>query len=1436
MKKVDEPLEQRNDSSQPLSPRTSNAIIEQTLGTRNNAVGTTRQEATQTVTPVASGVTTLGVDGGVKPQDLGNPLVPVRVQLQFDFYLPGGKKTSESITYQINDLTPEGNPALMVKIPKLQEKYGKDMYMLDLHTGYLYQIHNSSGGFQPVEERGYLHPTESMWADMNEVAREEYLRVNDLNRELQQEDKSDQSKVTSTPLLHTGVSKKTDDEKTIKGLGEGEGLSPIIKELSAPKKPPRIEEVSKLKPIPTPRPRTDKIDNEGQNEAQNDNTPSIPAGAKPKEESGPKVIPSEVPKTPMPTTPLNIDPIVLNRRRSEMMARLPKDVDIPATTASPLQLIEDEEYYLRKLREVQEAKIRVVSLRRQHNLMGYGPEITEYIGPIYEEKQRRFEQQEILIKKIIIKIHQLKDKWCYPIIFPLTAIPSGTTEQEQMMYYENERVLCETLRRATSEIYQRRIKTYNDPKDQEEEINRWKQWIAQITLKEKELAEKMKEIHKGREPWDGGTTDLEAKDMSVDDTSPTTPAQQVLQDNANREHSVPGIVYSREVSRTNSTSRPTDDEARQSQEEAIELVKKICSVTEDEEPYSEARRKEEKNKKNLVNSREFVENVRRRTEKVTPRRQDERNSRKRIRNYTTNTEEALRAMIEEQTEKLVVEREEMLKRFIQEIQQGMQNFSENRRSSDDSRRRRGNEQEDPIVEVNKGKTDMRPPRPPPPQTYQYRNPIFDLEQKFGEEVTPINDQSQTTKTYLLDETKEEPTPVRVDYDPKYSDKNPNVSFPVTLQPKQTRYEESVEPTSETELKRTHKKGERERENNYPGNTTAENTQSVPIVSHAGGGSDPPGPGGGPGKGPPDNGSGGDRDYRRRRQNDNGRDPGRDPGDDPSDPSDDSPEDENPRRRRRIKKRIYLVQGPPGPPGKDGKDGKDKIPVDGKTNEDGAGGPKLATALNALATSLTKFGDGIAGVANEQAGFNKHLEEQIINQNKHLTTQENTMTEMLIANKRAMYNEAFAAIPVFEGTSRAEFEDWLESIEILCEISGRDVRTEILNRGGIVVKRVIRSIPPKTPWEEQKAELRREFSVLQSKAHAAKVLEELRQKPGETMRPYIQKYKMLHNTITGREPEAETDASHIIRFLSSLQNVSIKRKISERGIPDGMTLAQVFTKAMAMEAGLQYSDRVVDDSAIGQVLNVEKGQIDALEDQRQPIRGRTNPITCWTCGEHGHFQRECPLLKHHDGDNRRDGDTGTSTMYHTIFGRNEVPNKFLSQIYRQLAAETFKKRIYKAGLAQANKSTASTTATNPTTGTRTASQPVAQQNFTLTTDPTLTTNTIPKTSTTDFKPVRIPRGVTDAKEYIKNLADRARGSRGRGGRSNRGRSDGHPRMRDNQRSVNYIDVMEKLAEISDDENGEDSEVTEEEMQELQEIIETLPPGHDLFEDLNSEESA
>ena len=484
LEKNKEPPEPPDNSNRPPPNEAAGTTTKSSLGTNKDVTGAEGQETASTATPVNPSTTSLKIDGGARPKALENPLRPMRIQPQFDFYLPGGKKISQNITYQIADLTPEGNSALMVRLPKLQEKYGEEMYMLDQQTGYMYQQHGLTGRFQLITERGQLHPTESMWADMSEVSRKEYIRENNLSHEPIHNENSNQSKVTSTPLIQPGALGKRPEEERIKGLGEGDGLSPIVKESDAPRKPPRSEDIRGPRPSPTPRTTINKVEKEKKDGVEDIKTPPASVTTKIKGMLKPEETLAKIPKTPMPTTPLNIDPIVLNRRRSEMLSRLPKDVHIPLTTgASPLQLIEDEEYYLRKLREVQEAKIKVVSLRRQHNLMGYGPEITEYTGPIFEEKQRRLEDQEAIIKKIVVKIHQLKDKWCYPIIFPLRVDPPGTTIEEQKGYYENERVLCETLRRATSEIYQRRIKTCRDTRDQDEEINRWKQWIEEITLK-----------------------------------------------------------------------------------------------------------------------------------------------------------------------------------------------------------------------------------------------------------------------------------------------------------------------------------------------------------------------------------------------------------------------------------------------------------------------------------------------------------------------------------------------------------------------------------------------------------------------------------------------------------------------------------------------------------------------------------------------------------------------------------------------------------------------------------------------------------------------------------------------------------------------------------------------------------------------------------------
>ena len=61
--------------------------------------------------------------------------------------------------------------------------------------------------------------------------------------------------------------------------------------------------------------------------------------------------------------------------------------------------------------------------------------------------------------------------------------------------------------------------------------------------------------------------------------------------------------------------------------------------------------------------------------------------------------------------------------------------------------------------------------------------------------------------------------------------------------------------------------------------------------------------------------------------------------------------------------------------------------------------------------------------------------------------------------------------------------------------------------------------------------------------------------------------------TGKTAAEDTDPTHIIRFLGMMTNSEIARKITQKGIPEGMTLGQTFTRAIELEAGYQLSEGV-----------------------------------------------------------------------------------------------------------------------------------------------------------------------------------------------------------------------------------------------------------------------
>ena len=305
------------------------------------------------------------------------------------------------------------------------------------------------------------------------------------------------------------------------------------------------------------------------------------------------------------------------------------------------------------------------------------------------------------------------------------------------------------------------------------------------------------------------------------------------------------------------------------------------------------------------------------------------------------------------------------------------------------------------------------------------------------------------------------------------------------------------------------------------------------------------------------------------------------GDDDPDPSDDgdgndsSSTDSSALRKRKHKspKYVYVLQGPPGPKGQEGQPGQ--AGRDGRDGQNFTLTKELEETLKAhrpnldttgLENSFDQFGQTMFEVLNAQHRTNQKLEEQFQRANETQEYQAEAMQDMAQANFQMKYDHMFAGVPMYDGTDPDTFDDWLYQIESLCELSRRDVRVELMGQASAQVKRIIRSLPLDIDWEIARRELKRCFTEEKSRAHSAFKLAQIKQKPNENLRIFILRYQDLHSAATGKTAAEDTDPTHIIRFLGMMTNSKIARKITQKGIPEGMTLGQAFTRAIELEAG------------------------------------------------------------------------------------------------------------------------------------------------------------------------------------------------------------------------------------------------------------------------------
>ena len=141
--------------------------------------------------------------------------------------------------------------------------------------------------------------------------------------------------------------------------------------------------------------------------------------------------------------------------------------------------------------------------------------------------------------------------------------------------------------------------------------------------------------------------------------------------------------------------------------------------------------------------------------------------------------------------------------------------------------------------------------------------------------------------------------------------------------------------------------------------------------------------------------------------------------------------------------------------------------------------------------IQQMGNTVMQVANTTQQLTQQLQDQLERTNETQMLQIEALQGLTTLTAQQKYDRLFTQIPVFDGSDKSKFNDWLELVEDFCEMSGRDVREECIASSGPSVRKTIRSLPIDQKWSVSRRELKRCYSYEMSRAHAAGELNKLK---------------------------------------------------------------------------------------------------------------------------------------------------------------------------------------------------------------------------------------------------------------------------------------------------------------------------------------------------------